>query len=81
MKLEVFTLQNQKVSDIDLNETIFGAKFRKDILQRVVEWQRARKQAGTHQTKMISEISGTTKKPFKQKVLARHVKVACVLRI
>ncbi len=67
MKAPVFTLDNAKLSDIELNDAIFGIKPRKDILQRVVEWQRAKKQAGTHSSRTISEISGTTKKPFKQK--------------
>jgi large subunit ribosomal protein L4 len=40
---------------------------RGDILARVVNWQLAKRRAGTHKTKGISDISGTTKKPYKQK--------------
>jgi large subunit ribosomal protein L4 len=50
-----------------LNPAVFGLDIRVDILHRMVAWQRARNQAGTHKTKTISEISGTTAKPFKQK--------------
>ena len=44
---------------------------RRDILARVVNWQLAKRRAGTHKTKGISEISGTTKKPYKQKGTGR----------
>lgn len=67
MKLNITTLDAKASGEITLNPEIFGLKPRKDILQRMVEYQRAKKRAGTHKTKGISDISGTTKKPFKQK--------------
>lgn len=67
MKIKVVTLENKAAGEIELNDSIFGLEVRKDLLHRMVEWQRAKAQAGTHKTKGISEISGTTKKPFKQK--------------
>ena len=67
MKLAVKNLKNAEVGQADLPESIFGVAPRSDILHRVVNWQRAKAQAGTHKTKTISDISGTTKKPFKQK--------------
>lgn len=67
MKVSVLTLDNKAAGEIELNDAIFGVKVRKDLLHRMVEWQRAKAQSGTHKTKTISEISGTTKKPFKQK--------------
>lgn len=67
MKVDIVGLDNTVIGDIELNSEVFGLPARPDILQRVVEWQRARRQAGTHKTKGISEVSGTTKKPFKQK--------------
>lgn len=67
MKANMISLGSEKTAAIELNEAVFGLAVRKDILQRVVEWQRAKKQAGTHKTKQIGEISGTTKKPFRQK--------------
>jgi large subunit ribosomal protein L4 len=74
MKVSVINLDNQAVGQIDLNESIFGLEPDVSILHRVVLWQRARKQSGKHKTKGISEISGTTKKPYKQKGTgsARH---------
>ncbi len=67
MKLSVISLDAKEVGTVDLSEAVFGVPVRKDILHRMVEWQRAKKQAGTHKTKTISEISGTTAKPFRQK--------------
>ena len=71
MNIDVLTLDNKKEGKIDLPETIFGLEVRRDILARVVNWQRAKRRAGTHSTKVISEISGTTKKPFSQKGTGR----------
>jgi large subunit ribosomal protein L4 len=36
-------------------------------MARVVHWQQAKRRAGTHSTKGMGEVSGTTKKPYKQK--------------
>jgi large subunit ribosomal protein L4 len=71
MKATVRTLDNQEVGDIDLDEEVFGLPVRRDILARVVNWQLAKRRAGTHKTKGISDISGTTKKPYKQKGTGR----------
>jgi large subunit ribosomal protein L4 len=67
MKTNVISLDNQTVGEIELAEDVFGVPVRTDLLFRVVNWQLAKRQAGTHKTKGISEISGTTKKPFNQK--------------
>ena len=71
MRLTVRNLDNQEVGDIELAEEVFGLPARRDILARVVNWQLAKRRAGTHKTKGISEISGTTKKPYKQKGTGR----------
>jgi len=67
MKVNVVTLENKAAGEIELADAIFGLEPRKDILSRVVEWQRAKARAGTHKTKTRAEVSGTGKKPFKQK--------------
>ena len=67
MKMNVVTLENKAAGELELNDAIFGLTPRGDILQRVVEWQRAKARAGTHKTKTRAEVSGTGKKPFKQK--------------
>ena len=67
MKIEVNSLDNKKIKDIDLDKHIFGVELKEDIIYRMVRYQLAKKRSGNHKTKGISEISGTTKKPFKQK--------------
>jgi large subunit ribosomal protein L4 len=71
MKLTVQTLDNEQVGDIELADEVFGLPVRRDILARVVNWQLAKRRAGTHKTKGISEIQGTTRKPYKQKGTGR----------
>ncbi len=67
MKVAVKNLDNKSVGDVDLNEAVFGVDARPDILARMVTWQLAKRRAGTHKTRGISEISGTTAKPWRQK--------------
>jgi large subunit ribosomal protein L4 len=74
MKLDVITLDGGTAGSIDLDEALFGLEPRADILHRVVRWQRAKAQAGTHSTLGKSEVSYSTKKIYKQKGTggARH---------
>jgi large subunit ribosomal protein L4 len=67
MKIAVKNLQNKDAGSIDLNDDVFGVEVRQDILHRMIRYQLNKRQAGTHKTKDISEVSGTGKKPFKQK--------------
>jgi large subunit ribosomal protein L4 len=67
MKCDVVTIDNKKAGSLDLDDGVFGAPVRRDILARMVNWQRAKRRAGTHKTKTVSEIRGTTAKPFRQK--------------
>jgi large subunit ribosomal protein L4 len=71
LRATVRTLDNQEVGDIELSDEVFGLPVRRDILARVVNWQLAKRRAGTHKTKGISEVSGTTRKPYKQKGTGR----------
>ena len=71
MKVDVINLDAKNVGSIDLADEIFGAEVRSDLLQRYVEWQRAKKRAGTHKVKVVSEIRGTTAKPWRQKGTGR----------
>lgn len=67
MKVTIKNLDAKDVGEIDLADDIFGVKPRADLLARVVNWQLAKRRSGNHKTKGISDISGTTKKPFAQK--------------
>jgi large subunit ribosomal protein L4 len=71
VKAQVLSLDNESVGEIELADEIFGVAVRKDILARVVHWQLMKRRAGTHKTKGISDISGTTKKPYRQKGTGR----------
>jgi large subunit ribosomal protein L4 len=67
MKLAVKNLQNKSAGDITLNDEVFGVEVRPEMLHRMVHYQLNKRRAGTHDTKEIGEVSGTGKKPFKQK--------------
>ena len=67
MKQEIKSLENKVLKQIDLNKSIFGLEVKNDIIHRMIRFQLAKKRSGNHKTKGISEISGTTRKPFKQK--------------
>ena len=67
MQIEIKTLDNGSAGTADLPDAIFGASPRPDIMARVVHWQLAKRRAGTHKVKGMGEVSGTTKKPYKQK--------------
>jgi large subunit ribosomal protein L4 len=71
MKLAVKTLDATSAGDIELADEVFGVPVRKDILARMVQWQLAKRRAGTHKTKGISDVQGTTKKPWRQKGTGR----------
>ncbi len=71
MKLDIITLEGKVNGQIELSKDVFEVAPRQDILHRVVNWQLSKRRAGTHSTKVISEISGTTKKPFAQKGTGR----------
>ena len=71
MKLSVKTLDNKSAGEIELSAEVFGLEPRADLLQRMVTYQLAKRRAGTHKTKGIGEIQGTTAKPFRQKGTGR----------
>ena len=67
MQVEIKTLDGAAVGNTELPDALFAAVPRKDIIARVIHWQMAKRRAGTHKTKGMGEVSGTTKKPYKQK--------------
>ena len=74
MELEVKTLDGAVAGTVALSDEIFGLDPRADILQRVVRWQLAKRQAGTHKTLTRTEVTKTGKKMYRQKGTggARH---------
>ena len=71
MKCPVIDISNKKVGDIDLDDAVFGLDSRPDLLSRVVNWQLAKRRAGTHKVKGRKEVAGTGAKPFRQKGTGR----------
>jgi large subunit ribosomal protein L4 len=67
MQIAITTLDNGEAGTAELPDAIFAATPRADIMARVVHWQLAKRRAGTHKAKGMSEVSGTTKKPYRQK--------------
>ena len=74
MKTKVLNLDAKDAGEIELNDSIYGLEPRKDLLQRVVVWQLAKRRAGTHKVLTRGEINRTKKKLYKQKGTgqARH---------
>jgi len=67
MELQVKTLEGGAAGSITVSDEIFGLDPRTDLIHRVVRWQLAKRQAGTHKSLGRSEVSGTTKKFVRQK--------------
>ena len=67
MEVEIKTLEGAAAGTMELPEAIFGQAPRPDIMARVVQWQLMKRRAGTHKTKGLGEVRGTTKKPYRQK--------------
>ncbi len=67
MKADVQTMAAKKSGTVDLSDHIFGLEPREDILQRMVRYQLAKRQAGTHKTKSRGEINRTGAKFGRQK--------------
>lgn len=71
LTLPLRNLAAEKVGEVTLPEEIFGVPFRRHLVWEVVKQIRAREHRGTHKTKVRSEVSGSGKKPFKQKHTGR----------
>ncbi len=67
MKVDILNFENKSVGQVELSEDIFKQDLRNDILHAIVNWQLAKRRAGTQSTLTRTEVHGTTKKPFKQK--------------
>lgn len=71
MECELVDLSNNNVGSVELNPLIFFAKQKLSILHDIVRWQLAKRRVGAHKTKGISDVSGTTAKPYGQKRTGR----------
>ena len=71
MKYVIKNFENSDIGELSLCADVFGAPIRADIIARMVHWQLAKRRSGNHATKGISQISGTTRKPWRQKGTGR----------
>lgn len=67
MKLDVKNVSGETVGSVELPEAVFGVGMNEHVLHTVVKAYRANRRQGTHATKTRSLVSGTGKKPFRQK--------------
>ena len=68
MKIDVVDINNKKSGTIELSDSLFGLEPRPDILNKLVRWQMAKRQQGTHSVLTRSEVSYSTKKLYDKKV-------------
>lgn len=71
MQIEVKNISGKKVGDLELDDAVFGAEVHEHLLWETVKWQLAARRSGNASTKRRDEVSGSTKKPFKQKGTGR----------
>jgi len=67
MELKVTTLDGKAAGKVNVSDDVFGLEPRADILHRMVRYQELKRQQGTHNTKQRSDVTGTTKKMYRQK--------------
>ena len=68
---DVFDIEKKKVSQVDLNDAVFGAEVNDAIIYDVVKMQLASRRSGTASTKTRSDVRGGGKKPWRQKGTGR----------
>jgi len=70
-KVDVFNINNEKVSEIELSDEVFNVPVKAHILHQVVISQLLARRAGTSSTKSRSEVKGSTRKLWRQKGTGR----------
>ena len=71
MTLDVFDLRNEKVGAVEVSDAVFGGRPNRDVVWESVVHQSAAERRGTHATKTRGRVSGTGKKPWRQKGTGR----------
>jgi large subunit ribosomal protein L4 len=69
--VDIKNLEGKNVGQIDLPDSVFGAKVNPNLLHETVRWYQAEMRAGTHKTKGRGEVSGSGRKLWKQKGTGR----------
>jgi large subunit ribosomal protein L4 len=71
MKLDIVNAQNENVGSLELKDEIFGGRVKSGLIWESVVQQNAAERRGTHATKTRAEVSGSGKKPWRQKGTGR----------
>jgi len=71
MQFDVVNIENQKVGTVDVNDDVFGGRVNADLIWESVVHTNAAERRGTHMTKNRALVSGSGKKPWRQKGTGR----------
>src|SRR5882672_11748411 len=71
MTLDIVDHENKKVGSVDVSDEVFGGRVNADVMWESVVHANAAARRGTHQTKNRANVSGSGKKPWKQKGTGR----------
>jgi large subunit ribosomal protein L4 len=71
MQLDVVDSENKKIGTVDVNDEVFGGRVNVDLMWESVVHANAADRQGTHQTKNRANVSGSGKKPWRQKGTGR----------
>jgi large subunit ribosomal protein L4 len=71
MQIDVVNAQNEKVGSLDLRDEVFGGRVKTDLIWQAVVHQNAGERRGTHATKTRGLVSGSGRKPWRQKGTGR----------
>ena len=71
MQIDIVNQQNEKVGSLDLRDEVFGGRVKTDLIHESVVHANAADRRGTHATKTRAMVSGTGKKPWRQKGTGR----------
>ena len=71
MTVDVVNQQNEKVGSLDLSDDVFGGRVKTDLIHESVVRANAADRRGTHATKNRAAVSGSGKKPWRQKGTGR----------
>src|SRR5688572_12547539 len=71
MQIDVVNQQNEKVGSLDLRDEVFGGRIKTDLIHESVVRANAAERRGTHATKTRAMVSGSGKKPWRQKGTGR----------
>jgi len=71
MQIDVVNTENEKVGSVDLSDEVFGGRVKTDLIHESVVRANAAERRGTHATKNRALVSGSGKKPWRQKGTGR----------